>query len=278
MKPNPQHVVLFHHFRRFLKAAAEEGIDAAPLKGAHLITGVYPEGEDRGQLADVDFLVRPRDWERALRLLPKLGFEERVLPSWHPPERKTHEAGFNLDLGGGRRILFEVHRHLLEPSRFPIDHEGIWARSVVSEFDGVPCRRLAAEDHFVFGALHEVAHRLQTLAKTVRDLELLVSRGGADLRVVIARANEWRVRRIIWLFLSLIEDRAPHLGAGALTGSVAPSPPVRIALRLLVPDERGTRLTSFHHRIQAALLWPWLFDDIRSVVRLVAHHPLFTPH
>jgi hypothetical protein len=78
---NPQHIILFHHFRRLLEAAANEGIDVVPLKGAHLLTSVYPDDEDRGVMSDVDFLVRKQDWTRTLELMIELGFERRDHPA-----------------------------------------------------------------------------------------------------------------------------------------------------------------------------------------------------
>jgi hypothetical protein len=265
VKANVQHVVLFHHFRGFLEAAAKEGIDAAPLKGAHVVTSVYPEGEDRGVMADVDFLVRERDWERTLALLPRLGFAPRAGWPGYPDEPEMHEAGFTLDLGGGRKILFEAHRFLVEPRRFFIDHEALWARSFPSDFEGVACRRLAPEDHVLFIAFHEAMHRLQNLGRAVRDLELL-ARAGADLDVVAARACSWRMRRIAWLFLSL-------LGEHGRAKSLAPPLPVRAAIRMLVPDARATRLGLLPDRLQAAALYPLLFDDVRMLGRYVAAHP-----
>ena len=72
MTPDPHQILLFHHLRRVFVAAHERGIDMAPLKGAHLVTSVYPDDEDRGHLADVDFLTRERDWERICGLMPRV--------------------------------------------------------------------------------------------------------------------------------------------------------------------------------------------------------------
>ena len=77
LRINPQYVVLFHHFRHFLKEASEKKIDVAPLKGAHLLTAVYGNDKDRDMLADVDFLVRPSEWDPVTKLLLNMGFERR---------------------------------------------------------------------------------------------------------------------------------------------------------------------------------------------------------
>ncbi len=277
---NPQHIILFHHFRRLLEAAAVEGIDVAPLKGAHLLTGVYPDDEDRGVMSDVDFLVRKQDWARTLELMNELGFERR---DHFADESHTHEAGFYLQVDDTRKILFEPHRYLFEPDRFTIDHDALWERSFESTFDGTACRRLALEDHFCHIAFHATIHRLMSLERTVRDLDLLLR--SEIVEKIIERAREWKVTRSVWLFFSLISEvrkgvkthhlshgDEPNLGVAAV--SIAPPRPVRAAIRLMVPDSRGTRLARLHHRIAAAVLWPVLFDNPLLVARFVANHPV----
>lgn len=266
---NPQHVVLFHHLRRFLERAAAAGIDAAPLKGAHLATAVYPPGEDRGPMADVDFLVRPAHWEAALGLMTDLGFRPR---GGSLREAQPHEVGFLLDAGAAEPFLFEAHRFLLDPRRFPIDHEGIWLRSTAADFDGAPCRRLSAEDHLCFGAVHEAMHRLVNLPRTLRDVELLLGPGGAVPALAARIAREWRVTRMVWLILDLLERRRPGAGLGGAVAALAPPRPVRRALRRLVPDA-DARLLDLGYRQRAAVLWPLLFDSPALLARYLFFHP-----
>jgi hypothetical protein len=110
-----------------------------------------------------------------------IGFAPRPMGRWLPDEPISHEAGFNLDMADGRKILIEVHRYLFDPSRLPIDQDALWSRSVAWTLDGAPCRRLAPEDHFVHLVLHATVHRLMQVERTVTDLELLLRRGGIDL-------------------------------------------------------------------------------------------------
>ncbi len=268
---NPQHIVLFHHFRRFLVAAAKEEIAAVPLKGAHLLTSVYPPDRDRGVMADVDFLVRPEHFKRAGELLRKLGFSfhERAYPGV-----SEFEEAYTLQVDETHQILFEVHRYLFEPIRFPIDHEALWARSVSSHFDGAPCRRLAPEDHFCHIAFHAAVHRLIPLERSLMDLELLIRNGNVDLEKVVVRAREWKVTRAVWLFIDLLRGQMPDLHPDSWADMLAPPFPVRTALRTLVQDGKVTRLIDIHHRLQAAVIWPVLFDSPAQVIRFVATHPL----
>ena len=271
MTPNPQYVILFHHFRRLLEALAEEGIDAAPLKGAHLLTSVYPEGEGRGTLSDVDFLVREGDWKRALGVMEREGFTRR---EHFANEERLNEVGFHLDVAPGRHVLFEIHRHLFSAHRITIDHDAIWARSTPSAFDGAPCRRLAAEDHFCHIALHALIHRLDQLPRTTRDLELLLRDDPLSTDRIVHRARQWRITRIVWRFLELLTRTDPELCPSSAVASLAPPRIVRAAVRALVPDGDGTRLSFLNHRVQAALLWPVLFDSTLMTARFAANHPL----
>lgn len=270
MAVNPQHVVLFHHFRLFLEAAAKEGIDVAPLKGAHLLTSVYPEGEDRGMLSDVDFLVTPAHFGRAVGILERMGWRRRDMGSFD--ESTTHEVGLVRPIDDARSILFEVHRYLIDPRRLPIDHDAIWRRSSSGEFDGAPCRRLANEDHFVFVALHSALHRLDPLTQALQDLERILHNGSVDLDLIARVAMDWHVTRIVWLFLILLDVRHPDSNIVRTARLIEPDLPVRVALGTLVPNGISTRLARLDYSLQAALLFPWLLDGPRPVLRFARYY------
>jgi hypothetical protein len=271
MSVNLQHVVLFHHFRGLLEEAAREGLDVAPLKGAHLIASVYPEGEDRGKLSDVDFLVRPEDWERACALLSRMGF---VRVPWSRgrlvSERTFYEAGFTLDVGDGRCILFEPHRRLIQHARHPIDHAALWRRSRPSTFEGAPCRRLSDDDHFLYGVVHLMTHQFVSPHQGLRDLELLLRFGAVDLEVVARRALEWECARATWLALTVLRGRCAGLVPDRILSALAPPPVPRRALRFLVPGEGGFLFPDLGDRAREAVLWPWLLDGPRPVLRFGA--------
>lgn len=265
---NPQHVMLLHHLRAFLEAAAAEGIPAAPLKGAHLITSVYPEGEDRGLMCDVDVLVRPADFDAAAALLGRMGYQRRHLSRRRRTDADFYEAGFALPLPAGRRVFLELHRQLVQPSRHPVDYDALWARAVASELDGAPCFRLSVEDHLLHAAVHEFTDRFVDPARSLRDADLLISHGGADLDMAARRARRWSCRRALWLLLSLLAEQRPHLALPL--DALTPAAPVALALRALVPDARGLRFPRLGRRGGQALVWPLLFDGVRPLAAFAA--------
>ena len=266
MNINPQIVVLLHHFRRFLEAAADAGLDVAPLKGAHMLTSVYPPGEDRPMM-DVDFLVREAQFEAVCDLLRQQGFTRVLAPGRPFTERVHYEALFMRQLGDGMSVIMEPHRHLIQRARHPIDHEALWARSTPSELDGAPCRRLAPEALFLHTVIHLLTHRFEAPARAERDLELLVRRGGADLQTVTRRAGRWQCRRAVWLALTMLHARAPDLGALQAARPLRPPAPVRAALAALIRPGHGFRIRGAGMRAGQAVLWPLLLDGARPLLR-----------
>jgi len=267
---NPQHVLLLHHLRAFLVEAAAADIPAAPLKGAHFITSIYPPAEDRGDMCDVDVLVRAADFSAAGRLLEAMGYQRRELPSRRRTEAEFYEAGYALDLEGGRFVFLELHRQLVQPMRHPVDYEALWRRATPGELDGAPCLRLTAEDHLLHAALHLMTDRFVAPARALRDAELLVTAGGADLEVAVARAQRWRCARALWLMLDLLAETRPGLDLSQTLRATSPPAPVARVLRALVPDARGLRWPELSKRGSQALVWPLLFDGAGPMVRFGA--------
>lgn len=260
---NVQHVVLMHHFRRLLEAAHLAGIAVAPLKGAHLISGIYPPGEDRGKMSDVDFLVRAADWHRIAPLMKTLGFEG--------PSRQTrHESAYFYTLENGKTGLFEAHLYLFDPRRFYIDHAALWRRAAPSSCEGQPCFRLAPEDHFCHMAFHSMVHRFNHLPRTLRDLELVLETATPSVcGRIVERAFEWRTTRTAWQMLILISKRRPELVAPDALSALEPPRYIRSAASVIVDSFPRSRLEKLDYRLQAALLWPLFIDRTSALIRMV---------
>lgn len=262
--------MLLHHLRVFLARAAEAGIQAAPLKGAHLITSVYPPREDRGGMSDVDVLVPPADFNRAGGVLEALGYRRRELPSRPRTEAEFYEAGYALELDAGRRVFLELHRQLVQPVRNPVDYDALWERATPGDLDGAPCRRLSPEDHLLHAAMHLMTDRFVSPARGLRDSALLIERGGADLDLAVARARGWRCQRALWLMLSLLHEAEPGLDLTAVLDALAPPAAVARSLRALVPDAGGLRWPALSKRNGQVLVWPLLFDGARPLAEFIA--------
>jgi hypothetical protein len=272
MSINPQHVVLFHTFRVFLEKAAKRGIEATPLKGAHLLTSVYPTEEDRGNMADVDFLVRPQHWEITHEVLREMGFVQKLLPHRKASEKEFHEAHFHLSISDKEQILFEPHRYLVQPARLKIDYDALWERSKASTFDGAPCRRLAADDHVLHVIVHLVTHFFCLPKTWMRDVELLFTVGGANIDTVVDRAVEWRISRALWTALTLLRESSVSLDFAAAYSRIAPPVPIQACLGFLIPNALGFRFPNLCLRAKEALLWPVIFDSAFDFGKFAAHY------
>jgi len=264
---NPQHIILFHHFRRVLQAAKKEGISVAPLKGAHLVTSVYPLDEDRGLFADVDFLVKEDDYEKSWALLLELGFTQRINKNRLESAKYSEDTGFYLEIAFEKRILFEVHRYLERKDRHPVNYEDLWLRAYESTFDGVSCMRLSSEDHFLHCAMHLMTDRFTSPKRGLRDLELLLMNGNVNLDIVADRAVSWQCSRAVWLALTLLAQKSPGVKVDKYIKKLSPPVYIKRALRFLVPDVAGFRFANIGLRNEQAILWPFLMDGLGPILR-----------
>jgi hypothetical protein len=116
------------------------GIRSLPLKGATLAEQVYDSESDR-PMSDVDLLALER-WPAAVDVLVAAGFTEIA--------RGDHAWAFRDPGAGG---IVELHRSVVSaPGLFPLDAEGLWARSRPGQ--GQLRRHPSAEDLLVQLSLH----------------------------------------------------------------------------------------------------------------------------
>jgi hypothetical protein len=99
---------------RAAHALSEAGIDAVPFKGP-AFEDAFGEGAAHRDVADIDFLVRPRDIVSAVRVLRDLGYACALSPEaiggpWLP--RVANELGLHASAG---RVLLELHWRLAAP-------------------------------------------------------------------------------------------------------------------------------------------------------------------
>jgi hypothetical protein len=125
---------------RALDLLAARGIRGLPLKGAVLAETVYDVESDR-PMSDVDVLALER-FPDAVAALREAGFADLV--------RGDHAWAFRDPAGAG---ILELHRSVVSaPGLFPLDPEGLWARSRAGR--GQLSRRPSPEDLLLQLALH----------------------------------------------------------------------------------------------------------------------------
>jgi len=189
-------VVLLAEAGRLLSELAEQVDDVVVFKGVDLATRLYPDPGMR-PMCDCDVLVRPEAFEAAMACLSALG-ARRLGVAGAPDDRL---AAWQLLLPGRVPVSIDLHRTLLQPEYYPLDHDGLWARSEAFELDRAPVRRLAAADSLVFTCLHLAKHGFSSLPHLVDVAEL--ARRQEDWEAVRERAEAWRARTATWAALWL---------------------------------------------------------------------------
>jgi hypothetical protein len=263
---NHQTIILFHHFRELLYDANAAGISIAPLKGAELMTSVYPPNEDRGLLADIDFLVQDKDFDAACLLLEQRGFVRRSFPGRLFTKTKLKDAGYYLHITAKISILFEVHRYFIQKERHPINYDEIWQRASDSYFEDAPCKRLCPEDTFLHIIIHLLTDRFTELNRPLRDLELLMKNQNLDFPTIVQRAVEWKCSRALWLSLRLLKQHRNARIPENTIRQLSPPPLVETLLNFLIPDIHGFRFQRLNLRGQQFLLWPILMDNANQAI------------
>ncbi len=120
------------------------------FKGPCLAERLYGDAALR-TCYDLDFLVRHADLARAERLLTDIGF----LPHGDADDyhRRWSRNG----------AILELHHSLENPEAFDFDMDAIWARTLLSQFQGVPIRLLGLSDEMLYLCFHAVRHRFDRL-------------------------------------------------------------------------------------------------------------------
>jgi len=131
--------------KQMLAAFHQRGIPVISLKGPWLAERLYGDASLRCY-GDLDFLVRPSDWNAVEDTLRELGFA---------PVGPSDDRHREWERGG---VHVEPHFRLQNPVDFDWDTEAVWRRAVLSEFHGVPGWLLAPVDELRFLSIHAVLH------------------------------------------------------------------------------------------------------------------------
>lgn len=128
---------------------ASLAIEYMPIKGAHLVcTGLAADLETR-TMHDIDLLVRPRDFERAIAALAA-----HPLFIIEPPDPWPFEQPF-IFRQGSLKVRLELHRALNRPERFVLDVDSMFDRALLQ----TSARRIMQpEDALIVLVCHTLVH------------------------------------------------------------------------------------------------------------------------
>ena len=193
---------------RALALLEARGLRGLPLKGTALAETVYDVESDR-PMSDVDVLALER-WPEAVVALREAGFAEVA--------RGDHAWAFRDPGGSG---IVELHRSVVSaPGLFPLDAEGLWARSRPGR--GQLPRLPSAEDLLLQLALHAAfQHGLVLALVQWLDFRRVLEREPIDVSRLLALAASARAE-------------AP-LGAALLAAEAVVKAPLPSPLRPSLP-------------------------------------------
>lgn len=214
-----------------LAVLVDAGMPVMLLKGSALIQTVYPSVEDR-PMGDLDLLL-PRDIvEDAWTLLRDAG--------WRPPFGEAAE--FWEDLQHLRPLVnpgqlatpIELHRSIVRPGTFAVDHERLWEESRAVEVGSTTVRVPSAHHHLLHLSIHYAWQNAigRALARTARDVAFLLHRDPPAWDALREVTVESRADTCVYWTLRLTRTLGVATPPDELLDTLRPPTP-RIALNAL---------------------------------------------
>lgn len=164
-----------------LKEIVEEGVPFVLMQGAALLADTYQDPGLR-PLSDIDLWVLPRNRDRLLSVLPRLGFEENPLVP-RVFRRGAIRVDIHAHLGWTERI--RARRFL-----FATDAEEIYRRCRPRSLEGVPVLSLDSYDQVTYLMVHAIKHNLERLIWLADIQRLVVAWQGPDWEAWLQRAQQ----------------------------------------------------------------------------------------
>jgi hypothetical protein len=182
-----------------VEAFRSETVPVILLKGASYIGCVYSDPAER-PMADIDLLVPPAHFERAGRVLRRLGY--RAVPK--PQVKRTsihHERAYVR--ARGTLSIIDLHRSMMQPWRSRIDLAGLWrrARPAVERDDGA--LRLDPVDELTVHLIHIATHELMVPAVNYVEVARLCQTRQVSESAALDRGRQFRLGRAVQAALAM---------------------------------------------------------------------------
>jgi hypothetical protein len=221
-----QVLALERHLITLSTALEEADVEMVLLKGSALAHTVYPDPSWR-PFADLDFLVRGQDFQRACEVLADQGFN-RGLPE--PRARFDMRFGKAAELTGRGGLMVDLHRTLVVgPFGLWIDLDELFSGTDSFSVGGRVLRRLDDTSLFLHACIHASLGWWPPLLMPVRDVAQVASYGNVDWNLVADRTTRWRLAAVVQHALKTASD---ILGA---------SFPERALALMAIPSRRRER-------------------------------------
>jgi hypothetical protein len=202
-----QVLALERHLVTLSAALEDAGVEMVLLKGSALAHTVYPDPSWR-PFADLDFLVRGQDFQRAIEVLADRGFT-RALPE--PRARFDVRFGKAAELYGQDGLSIDLHRTLVVgPFGLWIDVDELFTGTDPFILGGRTLRRLDDASLFLHACVHASLGWWPPLLMPVRDVAQVASYAEVDWDLVAERTRRWRLATVV---RHAVETASDLLGA-----------------------------------------------------------------
>lgn len=211
-----RHELIKQEVLEMVRAWNAAGIEPVLYKGFALAEFTYPQPGTRFH-GDVDVLVRPEDFRRALEIGHERGWQTpQPLEHWlFSQSANPHELSLKKYRA---HTAFDVHQRLVPSvlSRTPREHamtQAAWQNSRPIEWEGTRIRLLSPEDAFVFGLVISRCWSGDGWRLKSHDLldGLALIRQGLTRESVLARAATLNISRTVNAFLARCDPFAAKL-------------------------------------------------------------------
>ena len=172
----------------------ETAIETVVLKGTATAHAFYPDPSWRS-FADLDLLVRTRDWRRACALLTELGFR-RELPEPRPGfDERFGKAATHVGRDG---VRVDLHRTLvIGPFGLWLDPDDLFERTVRFGLGGRSLLRLDDTSSLLHACMHASLGSRPPLLVPLRDVLQIAWRGDVDWEALAELVRRWKLRAVI---------------------------------------------------------------------------------
>jgi len=149
--------LLLRELKAVLSSLVVRGVEVIVLKGAALVTNLYPDLGLR-PMRDIDLLIHRKELAQAIEILYDLGYQRHLPPARNGIENLQGEVVCVKD--GEFPIVIEPHWTLGPeyPYSGRIKAEGLWHRATRINLAGVDALALCPEDALLHLCLHQFQH------------------------------------------------------------------------------------------------------------------------
>lgn len=282
-----QWMVRESHLKRVLGELAQAEVAVIPLKGAAFLGSLYKDIGLRG-MSDIDILVRPKDFLRAVGMLEKLGFtaclhDERKTLQWLE-SLPTVQLPSEISMSNGHGLGIDIHQELVSPwfrPAYQVEGDELWGRSIpgpgARQGDGIDeeipwSRFLSPDDTLGYLCLHEALHGMRFLQGYVdADQWMRSLPEGWGWEGFIQLVNEWQIRSAAYHLLSFCRVFMDTPLPEGLLEWLDPGRLARWRVRMLITAESLLRDEKTPGRRYPTLVKLALIDSIPKMIKTLFH-------